>query len=123
LWRWEVLGGKTETVILSPGLDGSNLRSLFTKGLDDGQGSVVLVNCGVERLTCFDKVGMADYLDAYLPAYTLLKRAANGFIFHAFPSPWQLHVVRNGQMGLLETSDKRPAFVDAERKIKNAPST
>jgi hypothetical protein len=118
------LGGPDNkvTVIWNPGLDGSNLRRRSLKSLDDGQGSVVLVNCGVEKLTFFDKVGMADNLDGYTPAYAL-KRAANGYIFQAFPNPSQIHVVRNGQMSLLETSDKRPPSVDAKRKIKKFVST
>lgn len=47
-------GAQRLTVILNPGVDGSNLRAL--KGLDDKQGPLVLVNCGLDRLTIFDKV-------------------------------------------------------------------
>lgn len=108
-------GGKRLTVILNPGIDVSNLRSL--KGLDDSRGNVLLLNCGVERMTFFDKVGMGDYLDGFKPAYSL-KRAATGFIFRAYPSNWQLHVVQNGKMSLIHSMDKRPTFMEAEKKIK-----
>lgn len=108
-------GGKRLTVILNPGIDVSNLRSL--KALDDTRGNVVLLNCGVERMTFFDKVGLGDYLDGFKPAYSL-KRAATGFIFRAYPSAWQLHVVQNGKMSLIDSTDKRPSFMEAEKKIK-----
>ena len=103
---------------MNPGLDSSNFRDL--KSLDDGKLPIVLLNCNLERLSFLDKLGAADYLNGFQPAY-YMKRASNGFLFRAYPREWELYTILQGkQMDLLESRQARYSFLEAEKKIKAA---
>jgi hypothetical protein len=106
------------TVIINPGIDGTNLRSL--RDLDDGRGPVILVNCGLDRLSWLDKMGVGDYLDSFCEVYSL-RRAGTGFVFRRFSGEWQLFVARGGEaLEMIESRPRKPSFVEAERRIKGA---
>jgi hypothetical protein len=112
--------GGSVCVVLNPGIDASNLRSL--KKLDDGKTPLVLINTNLDRLTFLDKIGMGSYLDSFEPIY-VMKKAGNGYLYKAFPGDYELHAILGGKsMDKIETSKSRPAFLDAEKKIKAAVS-
>ena len=113
-------------VVLNPSLNASNLRGL-QKQMDDGTSPLILVNCNLERLTFFDKLGSNSYLGGFTPAY-VLKKVNNGFLFRrSHTAPWDTFAsFQDGQMGPYlaqidtKTGGARPKYLDVENKVKAA---
>ena len=96
----------------------------------DRDATIVLINTGLDKLLAggtgfFGLGGTSKFLQSFEPCY-YLKRAGSGFMqfFMSSQSPaWRLWGVPRGSVDLeyqvIEECQRRPAFWEAEQKIKN----
>eukprot|EP00178_Gracilaria_changii_P000031 TRINITY_DN1001_c0_g1_i1.p1 TRINITY_DN1001_c0_g1~~TRINITY_DN1001_c0_g1_i1.p1 ORF type:complete len:294 (+),score=26.48 TRINITY_DN1001_c0_g1_i1:2374-3255(+) len=112
------LKSRSLLVLFNAGMDGSTLRQV--KSLDSNDGSVVvLVNCGLDRLSWFAKRGFAKYIDEFIAAY-YLKAVGNGWLLKIGTCPWRTFVQIGGKVKSINEADKKPNLVDVEQQIRIA---
>lgn len=116
------LGGRTVTVLLNAGVDADTLKQVREHDKDEG-GVVVLVNCGVERLSWFAKLGgFGEYIERFRPAYYLKNIAGNGWLLKKGTRPWMVFADAGKGKGpdLVYEIEERPKIVDVEAEIRLA---
>lgn len=105
------------TLLLNAGVDGSTLQQV--QQYDEHEdGVVVLLNCALDRVSWFAKMGFAKYLESYEPAYYLKVIAAGGWLLKCGQAPWCVFVNSAEGPTLLEQMEDRPALVDVEAIVR-----
>lgn len=113
------LGGRPLLMMINAGVDASTLGDM--KKFDtDTNAVVVLINCGLDRLSWFAKLSFAKYIDTYVPAYYLKNVAGNGWLLKCGSEPWRVFVDAVGGVQLVSEEDARPSLVDVEAQIRLA---
>ncbi|CAN8071543.1 unnamed protein product [Agarophyton chilense] len=113
-----MLQGRRLLVLFNAGMDGGTLRGVKTLD-EDEDGVVVLVNCGLDRLSWFAKRGFADYIDGFKAAY-YLKAVGGGWLFKSGAEPWRTFVRRGDALQTITASERKPRLVDVETQIRLA---
>jgi len=113
-------------VLINAGVDASTLKQV--RKLDDDASVIVLLNCALERLTFFDKLGMGGYFDQFKVAYYLKFIAGTGMLMKTGSEPWKLFAANGSdqQTGitpeLVREWDAKPSTVDAESALRSYTS-
>lgn len=113
-------GGRVVTILMNAGVDAATLKQV--QQYDVPEGITILVNCALDRVSWFAKLGFAKYIDSFAPLYYLKSIAPNGWLIKASAlstAKWYLFLY-DGQPVLLEQYDDKPSIVDAESKVRMA---
>lgn len=113
------LDGRPILVMINAGVDASTLRDI-PKYDTDMSAVVVLVNCGIDRLSWFAKRSFAGYIDTYKSAYYLKNVAGNGWLYKYGNTPWSVYVNSAAGPQLVSQAEKKPKMFDVERQIRLA---
>lgn len=110
---------RTTTLLLNAGVDAATLRQVRALD-DDADGVVVLLNCGLERVSWFAKLGFAAYIDSFDAAYYLRAVAAGGWLFRRGGDAWMVVAGAADGARVVSTSARRPTLFEAEQQIRAA---
>lgn len=110
--------GRSLILLINAGVDASTLGQV--QKLDDGKSAVILLNCGLGRVSWFSKMSFATYIDKYEPAYYLKLVAGNGWLLKNGPNPWRTYLEVPTGLSLVSESETRPKLVDVEADIRIA---
>lgn len=110
---------RTVTLLLNTGVDAKTLKQVRDFDTTD-DGVIVLVNCHLERVSWFAKIGFAKYIDSFVPAYYLKAIAPGGWLLKTGEAPWTVYVNSAQDPVVLEQYENRPSLVDVEAKIRLA---
>lgn len=113
------LDGRPLLIMINAGVDAGTLRDV-SKYDTDQSAVVVLVNCGLDRLSWFAKRSFAGYIDSYASAYYLKNVAGNGWLFKCGNEPWSIYVEGAAGPRLVSQVEKKPKLFDVERQIRVA---
>lgn len=105
------------SVILNAGVDSSTLRQ--TPDLDDG-GAMVLINCGLDRLSWFARRSLRDALNGFESAYYFKVIAGAGFLLKASPHPWRVFAYTATGCDVVLESEDRPKMGEVESAVRSA---
>jgi hypothetical protein len=115
------LSGHPVTILINAGVDASTLRQV--KGLDNGDDIIVLVNCGLDRMSYFAKLGFAKYINAFEPIYFLKTFLGGGVLFKWARGPWRAYAAGiQGGTNLVQEFSEKPAMYEVEEIIRSAAS-
>lgn len=110
------LGGRFCTVLINAGVDGSTLRQVSK--LDNGSDIIVLLNCSLERLSYFSKLGMGHYLDSFQVAYSLKAFLGLGSLIKQGKEKWKLYAYCATGFDLIREFDERPIAYKVEEYLR-----
>lgn len=105
-------------ILMNAGVDASTLKHV--QNLDDGKAVMVLLNCGVDRISWFAKRSFASYINQYVAAYYLKAVVGCGWFFKQSPWPWATYVETSSGLKLLSNAERRPKFVDVQADVNIA---
>lgn len=103
------------SVVLNAGVDAATLKQV--KDLDDG-GRVVLLNCGLDRVSWFAKRALRGALDGFEEAYYLKPVAGAGWLLKCAPHPWRVFFPGEKGWEVLLEADERPKMSDVESVVR-----
>lgn len=109
--------GRHITILLNAGVDASTLRQIPKYDTHEG-GIVVLLNCALERVSWFSKLGFAQYLDAFSPVYYLKQVPPAGWLLKCAPAPWTVFLQNQDKLVVVQKTDQRPSFVDVQNLVR-----
>lgn len=112
------LNGSGLTMLINAGVDASTLKEV--RKLDNGSDIVVLLNCGLERVSWFAKLSFRDYIDEFVPLYYLKNVAGNGWLLKCGQDPWRAYIANDGHFQCVYEVSERPKIVDVEAEIRIA---
>jgi hypothetical protein len=109
-------------VMINAGVDASTLKQVKT--IDDKSGGmdvIVLVNCGLDRLDFFSKLGTGKYFDLFATAFylKLILGSSQAALIRCYPGKWTAFV---SQDCVIEF-DHRPTVYKIEQLVRNASSS
>lgn len=105
------------TLLLNTGVDPTTLRQIEQFDQRD-DGIVVLINCGLDRMSWWAKRGCAKYIDSFSTAYYLKIIASGGWLLKCGPAAWTVFLYRPEGPVVIEQCEDRPSLVDVEAKIR-----
>lgn len=113
------LGGRVVTVLLNSGVDVDSLKQV--PAYDSEKGVVVLVNCALERVGWFARLGgFGEFVDGFEAAYYLKNMAGRGWLLKRGTGKWTVFVERKGGCEIVCEMQERPKMVDVEKEIRLA---
>lgn len=116
----EATVGKHVTILLNAGVDASTLKQIQKYDVHEN-GIVVLVNCALDRVSWFAKLGFAKYIDSFSEAYYLKQVPPAGWLLKCAPAPWTVFVQRGNTLTAVQETEARPSIVDVQSTVrKNA---
>mmetsp|Transcript_10704 Transcript_10704/g.22750 ORF Transcript_10704/g.22750 Transcript_10704/m.22750 type:complete len:252 (+) Transcript_10704:496-1251(+) len=104
-------------LLANAGVDMNTLKQV--RDLDDGIGTLILLNCALERLTFFNKIGTKGYFDDFEVAYYLKVVAGCGFLMKVGLSPWKLFGITADGAQLVKEWEERPSQIDSESALRS----
>jgi hypothetical protein len=109
------LGGRAcgLKVVMNSGLDASACREA-DKFL--GQDPLLLLNCNLDKMSFFDRLGKGAFFDSFTPVY-YCARVRGAFLLYVYPGRWQLFGITGGKFEVLFESDSKPDLFDLEKKL------
>mmetsp|Transcript_422 Transcript_422/g.757 ORF Transcript_422/g.757 Transcript_422/m.757 type:complete len:83 (+) Transcript_422:2865-3113(+) len=81
---------------------------------------MILVNCGLDKLSFFDKLGSQQFLDKFREAFCLKQFGGSGFLFRVYPENWSVFKVSGNGVTLIQDFGSRPKPLEVEQLIKRA---
>lgn len=109
------------TILMNAGVDAATLKQVSSYDVDQ-TGIVVLVNCNLERLSWFAKLGFAKYIESFAPAYYLKAIAPGGWLQKCGDAPWTAYANFAEGPAIIQQYDARPSLVDVQARIRLAIS-
>ena len=118
--RVPMLGDKPCMLLINAGVDASTLRQVevLEKDVLPNGGVVVLLNCGLDRVSWLAKMGFARYLDSFEPAYYLKNVAGMGWLLKDGDGTWKVFINTSDGVVLVNTLLSRPKMVDVESMVR-----
>lgn len=110
------LGGKYVTILINAGVDASTLKDV--KSFDREGEVIVLANCALDRMSFFDKLGFAKYIDAFQPVYYLKLFLGVGLLLKQEPHPWAAFSQRDDGAVLVEEFQGKPQIFQVEQLLR-----
>lgn len=105
--------------LLNAGVDAATLKGV--QDFDTDPNSVILlVNCGIDRLSWFSKLSFGKYFDDFQSAYYLKNVAGNGWLLKRGSSPWRVFAELSSGIEMIWETESRPSIVDAEAEVRLA---
>lgn len=109
--------GKQVTILLNAGVDASTLKQIQKYDVNEN-GIIVLVNCALDRVSWFAKLGFAKYIDSFSEAYYLKQVPPAGWLFKCAPEPWTVFVQQKSMMKTVQETVERPSLIDVQSKVR-----
>lgn len=120
-----LLDGRRVSLLLNAGVDAATLKQIQKFDDNDYKSVIVLVNCALDRVSWFAKIGFAKYLDSFQTAYSLKSIAPAGWLLKCGTAPWTAFVnaynaedAGAGAAVVVQQFETRPSIVDVEAKIR-----
>lgn len=117
-----LLEGRCVSLLLNAGVDAATLKQIQKFDDNDQKSVIVLVNCALDRVSWFAKIGFAKYLDSFQTAYSLKSIAPAGWLLKCGSAPWTAFVNAEdagaGTAVVVQQFETRPSVVDVEAKIR-----
>lgn len=109
--------GRPLLIMINAGVDASTLGDV--KGFDTNKkGIVILLNCGLDRLSWFAKLSFAKYIESYEPVYYLKNIGGNGWLLKNGVGPWRVFVEGANGIELVSEEELKPSLVDVEAQVR-----
>lgn len=108
----------TVIALINAGVDIETLRQV--RALEEEGAVLVLVNCGLERLSWLDKLRFGKYFDKFHVSYYLKRVGGNGWLLKCGEEPWAIWVDAPGGARLLAEREERFTLIQAEREVRMA---
>lgn len=115
-------GKPNVTMLINAGVDAGTLKQTqeYEREEREKMEVIVLVNCGLERVSWFAKVGFAKYLESFEAAYYFKVIAAGGWLLKCGVAPWTVFAALPKGIEVLDQVEKRPSLVDVEAQVRVA---
>lgn len=109
--------GKQVTILLNAGVDASTLKQIQKYDTDE-KGIIILVNCALDRVSWFAKLGFAKYIDSFSEAYYLKQVPPAGWLLKCAPEPWTVFVQQGSILKTVQETVTRPSLIDVQSKVR-----
>lgn len=109
--------GRYVTLLINAGVDASTLKQVSKYDEIQG-GMVVLINCALDRVSWFAKIGFGKYIDMFIPLYYLKVIAPDGWLIKVGSMKWTAFINSIDGPVVVEQFEERPSIMDVESKIR-----
>lgn len=109
--------GKPVTILINAGVDASTLKQIQKYDVNE-DGIVILVNCALDRVSWFAKLGFAKYIDSFSEAYYLKQVPPAGWLIKCAPEPWTVFVQQGDGLKAVQETTERPSLMEVQSTVR-----
>lgn len=111
------LAGRRVMVLINAGVDAATLRQV--RDIEDDADVIVLLNCGLDRLSFFARLGFGDYFDSFETAYYLKVFPGMGYLYKVGRQPWRALVMTSSGLAVAKEYDVKPQTFSVEQLLRS----
>lgn len=104
--------------LINAGVDIDTLRQV--RDMEEEGTALVLVNCGLERLSWVHRLRFGKYFTQFGVSYCLKRIGGNGWLLKCGEEPWGIWMDVSGGVELLAEKEERPSVMQVQSEVRVA---